>query len=832
MKRFTRFMLTMLLILLLLIIAASCNSQIDSTTAETTQHLFISSTEVTTEQPGDSTTSSAITTTTQPITSATTSKPTVTTTLPVVTTEPENNLPTPEKGTLIQVTYRINNPDAGSISGSKSQIVRFGETSTQAVTVTPNLGYKFVGWSDGKTEAVRSDCPRENSTFTAIFEFDALELPILDLRTNSGKDVTDKYTYVPGTISVTNAPDGFNFENLAMEIRGRGNYTWGTTFNADPMYNKRPYRIKLSEKMNLLGQGNGKAKSWVLIANHCDQSLLRNQTVMNFARMLTGIQWEPSATSVDVYLNGEYIGVYMLTEQVQVNSNRINISEEVESSGEVAFLAHMSNYAYNEPDNTSFHYDGRDYEIVSDLSTKTLLKNEQMAYIQSRIGECWDAVKEGDKDTVLALMDINSVIDTLIVHEFFKNLDTGHDNFYMYAEVDGKLYFGPVWDFDQCAGNANDTVETYEGLRGSYTNPWYSTLLTKKWFKELLLARWDELYANEIQSVPAYIRQNAKSAYKAYCRNFERWKILGYTDAYGQKQMGYKINRELDNIRYFQTYDEHYEYFAQWMESRILWLNNYYHSPEFIAQEIKLNLEGKGTQAVPYLINTAEDFYNFSMVMTSGETFVGKYFKQTADIDMSTINYYNGIGANCTFAGVYDGQGFKINVNIRSGSDGCPFPYVSGTLMNVFTTGSVRNSGIAAGIARSVRVGGIIVNCGSSCTLVSTGMHAGGITASNETGGGSIIGCFFIGTIEASIFGPINEYRPGRAVGDCKYNYFVRTYCADELYDYGSYLELTETAITQSQLKTLHQTLNNNLGSVAALAKINRASLKSWTALN
>ena len=258
------------------------------------------------------------------------------------------------------------------------------------------------------------------------------------------------------------------------------------------------------------------------------------------------------------------------------------------------------------------------------------------------------------------------------------------------------------------------------------------------------------------------------------------------------------------------------------------WLNNYYHSPNFIKEEVKLNFQGKGTNASPYLITSAEDFYNFSALMETGETFSGKYFKQTADIDMSTISYYSGVGGNCAFDGIYDGQGFTIHLNIQSGSDGCPFPYVTGTVMNVFTTGTIRNNGIAAGIARSVRIGGTIVNCGSACTVISTGQHAGGITGSNQSYGGSIIGCFFIGKIEAQEFGPINVYYDGRGTGECQYNYFVRTYCPDELYEMGAYREYTETAITQSQLRTLHQTLNNNLSSVASLAGVEKSALKTW----
>ena len=345
----------------------------------------------------------------------TTASPTVTgtpqTTQTAGTTKPD--IPEPQNGARIRVKYEINNRYAGSLEGKKTQDVYYGKTTTEAVSVTANLGYKFVGWSDGSTATVRSgECPRENTTYTAIFEFDTKELPILDLYTDSGLDITSKEVYVPGKISIHNAPEGFNFEDMTMEIRGRGNYTWGGE--------KKPYRIKLSEKMNLLGQGSGKARSWVLLANHCDQSLLRNQTVMQFAKMMTGIVWEPSTSSVEVFLNGNYIGVYVLTEQVQIQKNRINLSEDL-TTEEIDFLLHRSGYAYN-AGQIAFSYDGEPYEIVSDLSENGTLYNKQFNYIQGRIAECWDAVKGGDQDEIQALIDIDSVIDTLIVPSLLDRL--------------------------------------------------------------------------------------------------------------------------------------------------------------------------------------------------------------------------------------------------------------------------------------------------------------------------------------------------------------------------------------------------------------------------
>ncbi len=755
----------------------------------------------TTETPG----------TTQTPASSEKDPPLVTT--PVSTTEPEPEIPEPDKGSKITVKYVVNNPYAGNLLGSTQQNLRYGETSSSTVGVTVNLGYRFVGWSDGVTTTTRKgDCPRTDTTYTAIFDYDALELPIVSLFTNSGQDITDKLNYVDGKISISNAPDGFNFEDLDMQIRGRGNYTWGSTFNEDPMYNKRPYRIKLSEKMNLLGQGNGKAKVWTLIANHCDQSLLRNQTMMNFAKKLTGIVWEPSASSVEVFLNGEYIGVYMLAEQVQVNKNRINLPEDYESSEEIAFLIHMSYYA----EWPKFDCDGIPYEIVNDLSVNNALASRQIHYIQTRIEDCWYAVQDGNKDEVLSLIDINSVLDSYIVHELFKNLDTGWDNFYMFSDVNDKLHFGPMWDFDQCAGNANEGVETYIGLRGSETNAWYRSFLRWDWFKEMVQERWDELYSEIIQ-IPDMICAYAKAGYNSYCRNFEKWKIWGY-----------RINREPDNIRAMHTYTEHYEYFADWMAQRAIWLNSYYHSPQFIRENVKMNFEGNGTKESPYLIADAEDFYLFTQLMMAGDNLQNVYFKQTADIDMSSVSFYNGIGAPYIFAGVYDGGGHTLKANIKGGSDGTFFPYVTGTILNLLTTGSIENSGITAGIARSIRVGGSLINCGSTVTL--RGSNVGGLVGSNETGGGSVIGCWFGGKIEenAGGLGPINVYVQGRSKGVFEYNYYRDNFCEDSLKNNAT-IE-NETAVSEAKLKTLHETLNESLTAVARKAGLDSSTLCRWQA--
>jgi len=152
-----------------------------------------------------------------------------------------------------------------------------------------------------------------------------------------------------------------------------------------------------------------------------------------------------------------------------------------------------------------------------------------------------------------------------------------------------------------------------------------------------------------------------------------------------------------------------------------------------------------GSRARPFLIGTAEEFKAFSDGMISGKNYEGLYYRQTADIDMSTVPGYTGVGSGQRFNGTYDGAGHVINLNIDSSSDGCLFPYTLGTIMNLGTTGTVKNTTYAAGICRSLRAGGKMINCWSTVHII--GQNMGGIAWSNY---GTLANCFFGGTRTAT----------------------------------------------------------------------------------
>ena len=163
-------------------------------------------------------------------------------------------------------------------------------------------------------------------------------------------------------------------------------------------------------------------------------------------------------------------------------------------------------------------------------------------------------------------------------------------------------------------------------------------------------------------------------------------------------------------------------------------------------------IKGSGTKADPYIIANKENFLKFTNNMISGETYDGKYFKQTENIDMSNVAGYVGIGKNGTFAGTYDGQGHTITVNINSSTENgiAVFPYTTGTIMNLGTKGSITNNSSSesgcAGIVRSIRQKGVIVNCYSTVDLTSK-KDAAGIAMTLQSSG-TIQNCYYNGKIQ------------------------------------------------------------------------------------
>lgn len=460
-----------------------------------------------------------------------------------------------------RITFGVNNKDMGYLTGDTDQTITGGETISK-VTAKANLGYKFVSWSDGNTSLVREDESfKKDMSITAIFDYDVLEMPILTIETENRENITSKTEYLNATASAFNTSNESDFTELALGIRGRGNYSWSGT-------EKKSYRVKFDKKINLFNQGLGKAKSWTLLAVHADKAMLRNHAVFDFAKRLGTLPFVSSSSYVELYLNGKYDGVYEVCDQIQVNEFRVNI-DDTGSDLDIGYLVELDK---NASEDVIYLDNGDTCEVKSDY-----VSEDQLEFITDYLDNCFDAIKSGSRESVDSLMDIPSIIDSYIVEEYFKNLDVGWGSFYFTKPKGNKLYFGPVWDFDLCSGNADDDNYNTKFKSYKYTyvgspnfqyamqqSKWFTELRKTSWFYDEVKTRWFEV----MDYIPLMIDEinHQKDTYiNSFNRNFVRWKIFNK-----------KINREPTEVMNIKSFTGQVEYLVNWLNNRKDWLTGYF----------------------------------------------------------------------------------------------------------------------------------------------------------------------------------------------------------------------------------------------------------------
>jgi len=299
----------------------------------------------------------------------------------------------------------------------------------------------------------------------------------------------DHFVECTGTINII-VPDNYKGDyseeilestsSLELEyIRGRGNTTW--------ISSKKPYKFKLSEKADLLGMGLN--KHWILLANDFDETLLRNRIVSYLGSQL-GLAYTPKMLPVDVVMNGEYIGSYYLSEQVRIGKSRVNIDEldkkdkdeDIITGG---YLFSYANFGENGELTTSkgVSFNFRNPEFSAGEGNE-----KQKEYIMNYIQEAEDALYRGEGSDYI---DFESMADYWWIQTFTNNVDAFiTDSTYLYKPRDGKIFFGPLWDFDLSIGRSYSSIEGFNFKHCT----WVDYLRENdEEFVELLNARWEKL---------------------------------------------------------------------------------------------------------------------------------------------------------------------------------------------------------------------------------------------------------------------------------------------------------------------------------------------------
>jgi hypothetical protein len=367
-------------------------------------------------------------------------------------------------------------------------------------------------------------------------EYPYAGLPRLVIETDNFAQIRDKETKIPAKMQIY-GEKGPESEIIDFTIKGRGNSSIGMS--------KYSMKIKFPEKREILGMPAD--KEWALISNHADKTLLRNYMTFNLARQLE-MGYVPRCSFVEVYLNRDYMGLYLLTETIKVNSSRLNIPKD-----ENNYLVEVDAY-YDNNDTIirtaqqlplKIHYP----KNCGDTCQATLKTFADQWEDFIRTSFCYD--------TLARWIDIQDYSAYYWIEEFSKNADSNLKTSVFFTwERSGKIKMGPIWDFDLSYGEYRqfDPKEWY-----SRPNPWNRYLFKNAQFKQEIANYWKDhrnIFLSAIDSLD-YYRKHIEKAAK---NNFKRWPVLGTTFLWEFNQS-------------YNSHEEAVDSLKSWMKQRAKWID-------------------------------------------------------------------------------------------------------------------------------------------------------------------------------------------------------------------------------------------------------------------
>ena len=447
-----------------------------------------------------------------------------------------------------------------------------------------------------------------------------------------GYIIPDEPYYEACTISATGTDNKLQLDRVKAEVKVRGNWTTS--------YDKKPLRIKFEKKQNLLGLNDGaEFKNWVLLAEYKDYSMLRNKTALAISREILGKDglYAADAELVEVYINGEYWGVYLLTEFQQVNHDRVDITEPDKNytGTDIGYFLEYDGYYSNEDALHSFlpdyhgnaalvPYDGKDgsdqeiqclndgsdrYKSDAGITIKSKINSpEQREFIENYINGVYaimynaayygvsytftddkKTIREAEdmstEDAVRAVVDVDSLADTYILNELFCDADLYWSSFFMDVDFgksgNGKLRFEAPWDFDSALGNKVGRIENGKGFYAanilSDVNDTYTTI--NPWLAVLMYEDWFQKLIKE-KWTAAYEDGVFDRALVAI-KNDKKVHKQAFANNYSlwkNNTPKSAVSQELCRAAlYCSTEEEAADYLSKWLKTRIEFMNSQWH---------------------------------------------------------------------------------------------------------------------------------------------------------------------------------------------------------------------------------------------------------------
>lgn len=433
--------------------------------------------------------------------------------------------------------------------------------------------------------------------------------------------------------AVYDPAEGSEPQPVDCEVKVRGN--WTTT------YEKKPLRLKFAEKQNLLGLNDGaEQKNWVLLAEYKDAAMVRDEAALQMSREILDKDslYAADARLVEVQINGEYWGVYLLTEQQQVGSARVDITkpEQDYQGTDIGYYLEFDGYFYNEEPLQQFHVDYADnapltpytgaeqtkkqcrplpennrdpksdigftikseiysqeqHDFIADYVSNVYrimyaAAYEDKAYaFNADYSEIAETAEMTPQEAVEAVVNVQSLADMYIISEMTCDADIYWSSFYMTAdfgaEGDKKLTFQAPWDFDSGLGNKNRCVDGKGFYAGSLVpdvnGTEYETV--NPWLCVLMYEDWYQDVIRETwtsayeDGVFSRAAETVRTETAAHPRAF-----LHNNQRWGISTKDQAIVSELSRAaKKCSSQEAAAEYLADWIEKRTAFLNENWHS--------------------------------------------------------------------------------------------------------------------------------------------------------------------------------------------------------------------------------------------------------------
>ncbi len=440
----------------------------------------------------------------------------------------------------------------------------------------------------------KKDLLEPNNPSSSLPEGLGQEVPFINVDTK-GKTIIDD-PKIDGTMSIKYLNEIVLTTNIGIELRGSTSQT---------EFDKKSYSIEFRDMANmdtsLVLLDMPLEEDWVLIGPYSDKTMLRNLIPYQLSNEMGN--YAPRTKIVELAINSVYRGIYILTEKIKRDKNRVNISKlepqnnesesitggyilkidkatgdgstDYEYKASFSFRSKYSSngnpllydpYNYKRSDETYFLYEYPKSENIT-VPQKTYIQSYIQSFEEALLTEDFSSESRAYFDYI----DINSFVDNFILNELCGNPDAYRLSSYLYKDRGKKLNFGPIWDLNLAFGNDGRSQSTRWIYKFNNVYPtdlwlvhfWWEKILSDPKVKTLIKSRWQSLRASTLSTahikdvIDQYVRFMEES--KSIDRNYSRWDVLNVLLPFNSQVSG--------------SYIGEIAYMKSWIESRMNWMD-------------------------------------------------------------------------------------------------------------------------------------------------------------------------------------------------------------------------------------------------------------------